>query len=656
MLRLSMIRRLDHALRRFGHATEGNIAITFAIALIPLLGFIGAAVDYSRANMARSSMQAALDSAALMVSKDLSSGVINTSQISARAQSYFQALYTNREAQGITVGSTYNAVNGSLGSTVQLNASANIRTDFMYLFGYPTMGFNTTTTTAWGNARLRVAMILDNTGSMAQNNKMTALKNASTQTGGLIDQLAALWKTDGDVYVSVIPFAKAVNVDKTNYGASWIDWTDWVNPPTAQPNNGIYQATLPVNWHAVGPGSKCPFNNTTGNSNGTANGGFVCKSSPTAADTSTVSTIQSTTITINGASVQNPICPTTDSNSHTSYNGCWTSEPTGNTEIFCSGSSNCSCPKNSSNQNVTGCSCTGSGSNKSCSGLTYVHNWTQPGPNDTTDNPGQPRVSAPVGYKDTAHSPNTAHIWTPTATTVANDWRSPSTNPISTWTGCVIDRTQPNDATTVTPTNDVTTQFPANQYFENSTAYCDPNASTKLGTVIPLSQSWSTLKTAINAMNPTGGTNQNIGLSVGAQTLIPGGSMFNAPAEDPNYTYNRAIILLSDGLNTEDRWPEYGNGSTQNTGSGNSQFPGLIDNRQAQLCDALKANDPATGRPKYIIYTVQVNTSTPADPTSTVLQYCASTPDKFFMLTSSSQILTAFNSIGTSLAQLRVAR
>ena len=56
-------------------------------------------------------------------------------------------------------------------------------------------------------------------------------------------------------------------------------------------------------------------------------------------------------------------------------------------------------------------------------------------------------------------------------------------------------------------------------------------------------------------MKPTGGTNQAIGLSVGAQTLIPGGSMFNAPAEDPNYTYNRAIILLSDGLNTEDRWP-----------------------------------------------------------------------------------------------------
>ena len=229
-----MIRRLDHALRRFGQDREGNIAITFAIALLPMLAFIGAAIDYSRANMARSSMQAALDSAALMVSKDLSSGTINTTQIGDRAQSYFTALYTNREAQGVTVNATYNAVNGSLGSTVQLTASANIRTDFMYMFGFPTMGFNTTTTTAWGNARLRVAMILDNTGSMSQDNKMVALQNASTQTGGLIDQLAALSHTDGDVYISVIPFAKTVNVGTTNSGAE-LDRLDGLAQSADQP-------------------------------------------------------------------------------------------------------------------------------------------------------------------------------------------------------------------------------------------------------------------------------------------------------------------------------------------------------------------------------------------------------------------------------------
>ena len=53
---------------------------------------------------------------------------------------------------------------------------------------------------------------------------MAALKTAAKS---LIDQLSALAKNPGDVYVSIIPFAKDVNVGASNYNANWIDWTDW---------------------------------------------------------------------------------------------------------------------------------------------------------------------------------------------------------------------------------------------------------------------------------------------------------------------------------------------------------------------------------------------------------------------------------------------
>jgi len=56
------------ALAEFGRSEGGNIAVIFAIALVPILTFMGAAIDYSRANSARSSMQSALDSTALMIS------------------------------------------------------------------------------------------------------------------------------------------------------------------------------------------------------------------------------------------------------------------------------------------------------------------------------------------------------------------------------------------------------------------------------------------------------------------------------------------------------------------------------------------------------------------------------------------------------------
>ncbi|HLQ89877.1 MAG TPA: pilus assembly protein TadG-related protein [Xanthobacteraceae bacterium] len=62
--------RVYKGFRQFGRSKGGNITITFAFASIPLFGMAGAALDYSRANSARTAMQAAVDSAALMLSKD----------------------------------------------------------------------------------------------------------------------------------------------------------------------------------------------------------------------------------------------------------------------------------------------------------------------------------------------------------------------------------------------------------------------------------------------------------------------------------------------------------------------------------------------------------------------------------------------------------
>jgi Flp pilus assembly protein TadG len=617
---------LRRAVRRFGADQSGNIAVLFGIAIIPILAFVGAAVDYSRANAARSSMQAALDATALMLSKDLSAGTITASDIPTKATAYFKALYTSTDAQNVQVNATYTTATSSAAATILLNASGQITTEFMNIVGFPTMGFNTNTTTTWGNVKMRVALVLDNTGSMSQNNKLVALKNAVAGSGGLIDQLSNLAKNPGDVYISIVPFAKTVNVGSSNYNQSWIDWTDWLNPPTTQPNNGSYQASLPINWHAVGPTAKCPFTNS--------NGGFTCVASP--GSTSNQSYIASS------GTYTGYICPSVDANSHTLYNGCWVSTAAGS-GVFCSGTTSCSCPVNSSGNPVSGCSCGYSNGVYQCTGNLYDHNWTQPGPNDTTHNTNQPRVSAVVGWT------NRKYTTTNPTPTVVNAWNQASTNPIDTWSGCITDRSQPNDATGAQPTSsDVTTLFPANEYYENSKKYCSSSSSPELYPITPLSYDWTSLKNSINSMQPTGGTNQAVGLAWGWQSLIPAG-VLNAPTEDATTTYNRVIIILSDGLNTEDRWPAYGNGSTQASGN-------PIDVRQAQLCTNLKNTRDSKGNYMYTIYAIQVNTSTPADATSTVLQNCASGSDKFFMLTSSTEILTTFQTIGTALSKLRVAR
>ena len=422
-------------LSHFWKNRQGGVAPMLAIAVVPLMGAVGASVDYTRANAARAAFQTALDATALALSK--TAATQNQAQIQTDASNIFAATFSRPEAQNVAVSAQYSS---TAGSKLVLNGSASIPTAFLHILGYDQIAISATSTSTWGNTRLRVALVLDNTGSMAQDNKMTALKNASQN---LLTQLQSAATGADDVYVSIVPFNKDVNFGASNYDQTWLRWDLW------DPLNG------------------------------------TC--------------------------------------SNTSYH------------------------KQSS--------CTSHGG-----------------------------------------------IWTP-----ANH---------NTWNGCVTDRDQNYDTTNDAPLAG-STLYPAEQY------------SSCPAQLMGLSSDWTTLSSKIDDMQPNGNTNQAVGLQAGWQSLTA--SPFTVPAMDPNYKYTQAIILLSDGLNTEDRW--YSNASS-------------IDTRQAKTCDNIKAAG-------IVIYTVQVNTG--GDPTSTLLQNCASDASKFFLLTSSTQIVTTFNQIGTALSNLRLA-
>ncbi|MBR1223241.1 pilus assembly protein [Bradyrhizobium sp. U87765 SZCCT0131] len=215
----SISSRLAAAATAYVRHRGGNVAITFAIVLVPLLAMIGAAIDYARANHARSAMQAALDATALMLSKEAAN--LNTTQLAAAAQAYFNALYSRPEAPKIAFTAEYTAQTTGGGSSVVLTASGSLQTDFMKLGGVPNIDFNVSSTAKWGITRLRVAMALDNTGSMASANKMNALKTASI---ALVNKFRGWAKNSGDIMVSIVPFAKDVNVGTSNVNAAWLKW------------------------------------------------------------------------------------------------------------------------------------------------------------------------------------------------------------------------------------------------------------------------------------------------------------------------------------------------------------------------------------------------------------------------------------------------
>jgi Flp pilus assembly protein TadG len=53
MLDTTIISRVRAAKSRFAGAEDGNIAILFAIAAVPIMSFVGTAVDDTRANSGR---------------------------------------------------------------------------------------------------------------------------------------------------------------------------------------------------------------------------------------------------------------------------------------------------------------------------------------------------------------------------------------------------------------------------------------------------------------------------------------------------------------------------------------------------------------------------------------------------------------------------
>ncbi|MCP5412414.1 MAG: hypothetical protein H6924_09855 [Alphaproteobacteria bacterium] len=568
-------------LAAFTFSRRGNVAMMFGLALVPLTVAAGVGMDFARGMMVRQAMSEALDAASLAVG---STPGLDQSGAQTLAQKYFDANYkidSSAYGQPTVTVDTY-----STQGTVKISATDTMPTAIMKLVGLNTMPIATSSTVVWGQSKLWVSLVLDNSGSMAQGDssgsKMDALKSASGQLLTILQNAAA---SPGDVQVSVVPFDRHINIGKSNVNASWLGWADWEAPPKYPGTDDTYQVSVPnggntstADFAAWGPGDDCPFVNISSSWWGTSTStkspyGFGCQTSPTNGASST-STIPSS------GTYSGYICPGMDDGNHGNsdrrsiyYNGCWTSTKVNGQKIVVSSGYYATCNGFSSSN----CSCTGSNSSKQCKAQKWSHSWV--------------------------------------------------TNNHSTWGGCIRDREQDYDIANTTPGTSESTKFPA------------VNPSNCLGaTVTTLGYDWSSLSTQINNMSPNGSTNQAEGMAHGWQTLTPG-NPYGAPSVPSNTA--RYIILLSDGLNTQDRW--WGNGSSENTVE-----DGYIDDREKKTCDAAKADG-------IVIYSIFLDVGN-KNGYSAPLDYCATDSSKYFHLTSSSAVVTTFNQIAAQITNVRVSQ
>src|SRR5580765_384600 len=195
---------------RFLSDRGASVAPVFALAIVPIIGLVGAAVDYSRGNAARTAMQASLDATALMLSRDAAN--MAPGEVSSKATSFFSAQFNRPEVANPQVTAVLSTPQqGSF--VLDVKATGNVPTTFTKLIGQSKLDISSSAQVKWGVKKLEIALALDNTGSMAQNGKLTQLKSAAHN---LLTTLQTAAKQPGDVKVAIVPFDTMVNVG-TNY-------------------------------------------------------------------------------------------------------------------------------------------------------------------------------------------------------------------------------------------------------------------------------------------------------------------------------------------------------------------------------------------------------------------------------------------------------
>jgi Flp pilus assembly protein TadG len=185
-----------------GRDRRGVSAVAFAISFAVLTPMALGIFDVYQSTEQRGKLQDALDAAALYAAR---SSAFTTPAINTIGN---KALTANLQLiHGATLSNSSFTLNGT-----EVDATAQVTLPAYAPMEYTHLPVTVNSTVQRAMDRLEVALVLDNTGSMAANNKLTTLQTDAKQ---LIDKLvtASLQSTDPNpLKIALIPFSQTVRV------------------------------------------------------------------------------------------------------------------------------------------------------------------------------------------------------------------------------------------------------------------------------------------------------------------------------------------------------------------------------------------------------------------------------------------------------------
>jgi Flp pilus assembly protein TadG len=226
---------------------RGAFAVVLAVALIPMLIAVGAAIDLSRAYVVKTRIAFALDAAGLAVGSSYSE---NEEEMRTVMEAYFLKNYPD-SAIGTQI-SLDLVIDESI---ITMSATYQIPTTFMAIANIDTIDVSVSNEITRETKGLEVALVLDNTGSMNSYSKIDTLKVAAKD---LINILFGSQNQPDALKTAIVPYVTTVNIGRGN--KAFVDFSGSVltgNDATDMANYGTV-------WKGCVTARNYPYNVQTG--------------------------------------------------------------------------------------------------------------------------------------------------------------------------------------------------------------------------------------------------------------------------------------------------------------------------------------------------------------------------------------------------------
>jgi Flp pilus assembly protein TadG len=207
------LQSLTITIRTFWRDLRGGIAVISGIAFLVVTIGAGVAVDFMRGSAQRKELDAALDAAALAVG---AASITDAEQLQDLVRKY---LAINYNGLGFSSGDLEISVEIT-DETVTIAAEQRMPTTLMKLASIDTMTIASYAEVTRSQPKTELVLVLDNTGSMDNGDKLEALKEAASE---LTDVLFGDETASDALKMAVVPFSTTVNVGPQYADADWLD-------------------------------------------------------------------------------------------------------------------------------------------------------------------------------------------------------------------------------------------------------------------------------------------------------------------------------------------------------------------------------------------------------------------------------------------------